>query len=128
MGSFPFFIGKPAPGVPLWVAYTAASMFVAAGIAMVCQSLGSPDRAKTAWGFMLVAFLTVFNWTAFGPGERMGKVSVGIGSASASQSKTDVRIPFIIATSIMDLIALICIVNAIKKKFTGLDPKPPKRE
>jgi hypothetical protein len=115
MGLIPVLISKPSPGVPIWVGYVSALIFVSAGIGLCSQSLGDMKRASVAWSMSMLAFLTMFNWVAFGPGERIGRSGFSAGGVSVSQNGSDVRLPFMIATAAMDAIAVVVIIHKVKK-------------
>lgn len=109
------FFEKPDEGIPLWVGQLAAFTFIVAGIACIYGSIGNKKMAGMSMLMMGIALLVLFNWVAFGPGERMGLSSFGIpGLMKTSVTKTNTRPGFIVMVSSIDLVALIFIVSAIR--------------
>jgi hypothetical protein len=111
MGSFiPF--GEPGEGVPHWMGYVLAGIFVAAGIALLLARLENKNYAK---GFGAVAgglLLAVFNWAAFAPGERIGTSTMFLWT----QSGVNVKTGFAVITTFFDLILLAFIIQRLLKR------------
>jgi hypothetical protein len=106
MGSFCFF-GNPSQGTPSWVAYLAASMFVFVGLAMMAYGFWNGLLSKLLIWTAVFAFVAVFNWMAFGPGERSGTVTTPFSRGSSA----NVRGPFIFAAIALDIIVPLWILK-----------------
>jgi hypothetical protein len=113
------FLGKPAVGIPYWVAIFAPLSFILVGVALCLQTLHIPKLSKFFWVFFSVSFLIVFNWAAFGPGERMGTLNFLIGQ----KSSVNVRPMFVVAVSFIDLAVLFYLFMHLKRKMNKLDSK-----
>jgi hypothetical protein len=62
--------GKPSPGVPQWVAYTACAAFLLAGVILSAQAFGFAGVVKWVAPLIVVALAGIASWIAFAPGER----------------------------------------------------------
>ena len=109
MGSFAFFM-KPSAGVPPWIGYAAGGMFVFAGLFMLAHRLENKLYAEILAGAALLAFLTVFHWVSFGPGERMGTATKPFSVSHGANVKTY----FAVFTVLLDLALLAGLVKWFK--------------
>jgi hypothetical protein len=114
MGSS-FFFMEPSPGVPKWVAYAAAGMFVLAGLWMLANRLQNKIYSKVLIGAAMLAFLAVFNWVSFAPGERMGTVT----STFSSPHPANVKPYFAAFTVVLDLALLAGLARRLVKGPKG---------
>jgi len=113
-GVFPVLIGLglvvPRPGsvhAPLWVVLLAGCLFLLAGVLILL-----PERLTLARGFfgglLVTAMAVVFDWVAFGPGERRfgGGISVGGFFAASQSGELGGRVAFGIAGALITLLAI----------------------
>jgi len=110
MGSFAFFV-EPAGGTPRWILYAIGSFFILMGLYVLASRLQNKLYSNVLfWSGMLI-FLVPFHWVSFGPGERIGTVITPFSRSSGA----NVRPYFVVATVLMDLISLACLVKWLKK-------------
>lgn len=115
MGSPLFFVGATgggSNGTPNWVIYAAGAMFVSCGLLILSLRLENKIYSTLLKPVIAVAFLAIFHWVSFGPGERIGTSSTPFSTSHAA----NVRTPFAIFTVIMDLILLAFLVRWLLKR------------
>jgi ABC-type branched-subunit amino acid transport system permease subunit len=113
-GAYPFAIGiglaQARPGsvhAPLWVVALAGGCFVLVGALLL-----APDRdvrlKGLVGGVLVTAMALIFDWVAFGPGERhfSGALSIGGMAARSGTGETGGRIAFGVAAVLLDAFAL----------------------
>lgn len=86
---------------------SASAVFILAGVGMLLFGLRLPGAGARLGGIALLVFAFVFNWIAFGPGERefVGTVSLGgIFEHSTATSELSGRIVFGIVAAAMDVL------------------------
>jgi hypothetical protein len=111
MGSFiPF--GEPGQGVPHWMGYVLAGIFISAGITLLLARLEDKIYAKIFGALAGVLLMAVFNWVSFAPGERIGTSATPFGTHSGVNVKTG----FAVITSIFNLALLAFVVQWLLKK------------
>jgi Protein of unknown function (DUF3592) len=110
MGSLVFFM-TPSAGASRWVVYDAGGMFVLAGLCLLASRLQNKLPAKMFGAAAGLAFLAVFHWVAFGPGERTGTVSTPFFVTHGVNVKT----VFAIATVLMDIIIMAVLARRLLK-------------
>jgi hypothetical protein len=100
----------PKPGsmrAPEWVVFLAGCTFFLAGWLILLSQRWVRTRGFLG-GLLLTGFAAVFDWIAFGPGERhfSGGLSIGPLSTSGSSGELTGRVVFGIAAASMSLFAL----------------------
>lgn len=103
---------QPAGGTPLWIVYAAGGMFASAGLLLLLSRLENKVYSRMAMGLMLLAFLAIFHWVSFGAGERIGTSSTPF----SAQSGVNVRWPFAIFTTLLNLILLAAGIRWLVKR------------
>ncbi len=63
---------QPSGGTPHWIIYAAGGVFGLGGIYLLLWRMGKQDYGKFLVWPILILFLAVFHWIAFGAGERIG--------------------------------------------------------
>ena len=118
----------PRPGslhAPEWVVFMAGFTFSMAGTLVLLP--GDWIRLRGFLGGLLVtAFASVFDWVAFGPGERhfSGGLSIGPVFTSSASSELSGRIWFGIAGALISCFALWAWVRWLRSLFQpGADSK-----
>ncbi len=113
-GAYPFAIGiglvAPRPGslhAPLWVAALAGGCFVLVGALLLLPQQDARLRGLVG-GVLVTAMALIFDWVAFGPGERhfSGGFSFGGLAARSGSDEASGRIAFGVAAVLMDALAL----------------------
>jgi len=96
---------------PLWLLGAMGVSFVSIGLVLLMDGIEALKRAKGWLAFLvLVSFASIFNWVAFGPGERhfTSSSSVGVGpvavSSASSGHELGGRIAFGIFAVLLDLL------------------------
>ena len=117
MGSFVFFMPTETRATA-WVPYSAGAMFVLAGLAMLAWRLQNKIFAKLLIGAALLAFLAVWHWVAFAPGQRLGTATTPF----SRKVGVDVKTPFAVFAIIFDAFLLLGVVRWIIKKMSPEDP------
>ena len=102
----------PSGGTPHWVIYAAGAMFASGGFMLLLYRLENKVYHKIAMVSFLLAFLAIFNWISFGPGERNGTVST---SFSVTHG-VDVRTPFAIFTILLDVVIVAGLIHWLLKR------------
>ena len=97
----------PSSGTPRWVIYAAGGMFASGGLLLLLYRLESKVYYKIAMAPVVLAFLAIFHWISFGPGERNGTVSTLFSVTHGVSVKT----PFAIFTILMDLVILAGLIH-----------------
>ena len=68
---------------PLWIVGAIGLAFAAMGLVLLADGVQALRRAQGLLGFVcLVSFAAVFNWIAFGPGERHFSTRTGVGTGA----------------------------------------------
>jgi hypothetical protein len=111
MGSFAFF-APPSVGTPRWVVYAAGGMFVLFGVFMLTQRLENKLLSNIFKWAGLLAFLAIFHWVSFGPGERIGSSTTSF----SHRTGVNVKTPFAIFTVLMDLAIVAGLVHWFVKR------------
>jgi hypothetical protein len=101
MGSFVFFM-EPSRGTPHWILYAVGGFFVLMGLFLVALHLQNKLYSKILMWAGVLAFLVIFHWVSFGPGERIGTATTPF----FSRSGVSVRTPFAAFTVLLDVIIL----------------------
>ena len=113
-GAYPLAIGlgfaAARPGsvhAPLWVVAIAGACFVLVGTVLLVPEKDLPLRGWLV-GLMVTGLAAIFDWVAFGPGERhfSGGLSFGGASMRAASGETSGRLAFGIAAVLLDAFAL----------------------
>ena len=109
---------------PRWVVSACGLMFVLAGVALAAFSApGAPEGAgRPTWrsfllGGSIVGLLAaVFNWVAFGPGERRfgGAISVPFAAVSGPASEWSGRVAFGIGATLIDLFLVWMVARGLR--------------
>jgi hypothetical protein len=96
---------------PLWLLGATGVSFVSIGLVLLMDGIEALERVKGWLAFVfLVSFTSIFNWVAFGPGERhfTTSSSVGVGpvgvSSASSGHELGGRIAFGIFAVLLDLL------------------------
>lgn len=96
---------------PLWIAGAIGVSFAAVGLVLLLDGIEALKRIRGWLAFVfLVAFASVFNWVAFGPGERRftSSSSVGVGpvgvSSASSGDELGGRVAFGVIAVLLDLL------------------------
>ncbi len=114
MGLYPLAIGlgfaTARPGsvhAPLWVVALAGACFVLVGTVLAVPQNDLRLRGLLV-GLMVTALAAIFDWVAFGPGERhfSGGISFAGSSMRTGASEASGRIAFGIAAVILDAFAM----------------------
>jgi len=126
LGYFPM----PISGVkaPLWVLWATAMVFLCAGLAMLVSRIATVISGWLALVSVL-CFVFIFNWIAFGPGERSFTVRSSLSSVSVSKtesgpaSETGGRIVFGIFAGAMDALIgyglIVSLRNRVRRRDSG---------
>ncbi|MDD4928923.1 MAG: hypothetical protein PHP85_06565 [Gallionella sp.] len=107
--------------VPLFVLWATALVFLFAGFAMLLSRLSSVIAGWFALGSLL-CFVLIFNWIAFGPGERSftSRSGMGAGGMSSSRSspasETEGRIVFGIFAGGMDALIAYGLIASLRRR------------
>jgi hypothetical protein len=101
MGSFVFFM-EPSRGTPHWILYAVGGFFVLMGLFLLALHLQNKLYSKILTWAGVLAFLVIFHWVSFGPGERIGTATTPF----FSRSGVNVRTPFAAFTVLLDVIIL----------------------
>lgn len=111
----------PDSGKPGWLMYAVGGMFASGGLLLLLYRLENKVYHKMAMLSFLLAFLAVFHWVSFGPGERIGTSSTPFSVTHG----VDVRTPFAIFTILLDLMILAKAIHWLLKRLTGVtSPRP----
>lgn len=114
---------------PRWIVFSAALMFINAGIAVGLMDSGFNEYREAKWltylqGMALLSIPLIlamlFNWVAFGPGEREFSVSISIPFLAIGFDRANEilgRIVFAIPALFMDLILLLVLYQMIAEIF-----------
>lgn len=105
---------------PLWIVAACGVSFGALGLAVALEGAERFNRLRSALGLVfLLSFATIFNWIAFGPGERhfSRHTTFGIGgdamTVSTGESELTGRVVFGIVAFAVNLMIAIPLVRAI---------------
>ena len=113
MGLYPLAIGlglasarEGSMNAPLWVVALAGACFVLVGTALAVPQDDARLRGVLV-GLMVTALGAIFDWVAFGPGERRfsGAISLAGGAMRSASDETTGRIAFGAAALILDAFA-----------------------
>jgi len=99
----------PDNGTPRWIMWAVGGMFASGGLLVLLYRLENKIYHKIAMVPMLLAFLAVFHWESFGPGDRIGTVS----GPFITTHVANVRWPFAILTILMDVVIVAGLVHAL---------------
>ena len=91
--------GKPAPGVPQWVAYAGSAVFLFLGVALAGQALGVSRVVNSVVPFVPISMATIATWIGFAPGERQCRGSfsfLGVGGSGSADCKQDFAVAAIV--------------------------------
>ena len=99
----------PDNGTPRWIMWAVGATFGFAGLLLLLQRLENKVYSKIATWFVMIPFMAVFHWVAFGAGDRTGTVS---GSFIATHT-ADVRWPFAIFTLLVDLVIVVSLIHKL---------------
>jgi hypothetical protein len=118
MGWIPYEPAKlEAPG---WVIVVVGLAFIAAGLAVLSTKWSRDGQPQAVYGFIILLGLTaVFNWVAFGAGERHFSSSTSISGntiASAPVDERNGRIVFGIASVVLDLVLVAGVVRVMRRR------------
>jgi hypothetical protein len=109
---------------PLWIVSACGVSFVALGLAVALEGAERFKRLRSGLGLVfLLSFATIFNWIAFGPGERLFSrhTTFGIGgdamTISAGESELTGRVVFGIVALAVNLMIAIPLVRAIGRRL-----------
>lgn len=122
-------LGPSRTHTPLWIPGAIGLGFLSMGLVLVLDGI---EVLKTLRGWMaltfLLSFASVFNWVAFGPGERLFTSRSGIGSGSAHMAHSAPadeltgRIMFGIFAVLLDLLILSpLLLKLFRRKAAGKD-------
>lgn len=114
MGSFACF-AEPSGGTPRWVVFAAGGMFVLIGLFLITLRLDNKIYSNMFKWAGLLAFLAIFHWVSFAPGERIGSSTTPF----SHHNGVNVKTPFAIFTVLMDLAILAAAVAWLRKKGGG---------
>ena len=102
----------------LWLA---GAVFTGAGLGLLCSRL-IPKVAAFCGGIAFCAFLGLFNWIAFGPGDRDFRRSVTSSGGGASPgrqvavSETEGRLVFGLFAGTLDALILFGLYRGLKRR------------
>ena len=104
-----FGLATPKPGsvhAPPWTVGMAGTCFVAMGVALLTPRMHGRMRGFLV-GVPVTCLALIFDWIAFGPGERhfTGAMSFGGSSIGSHSDETSGRIAFGVAAIVLDLFA-----------------------
>jgi len=114
-GTLELFLGEPAKGTPRLVADTAMFIFIFVGLAIMLRGVKNNLFSKILFGMAALAFLAVFHWVGFAPGERIGTVTTSSSFSFSRISGTSVKTPFAIFAILLDLIVLVWLLKRRRK-------------
>jgi len=97
----------PDGHAPKWILVVAGVMFAAAGLLLLLMRLENKVYSKIVSGVVLALFLVIFHWISFGPGDRTGTATTPFSTSHIA----NVRVPFAIATIIMDVVIVAVLVH-----------------
>jgi len=97
----------PDGHAPKWILVVAGVMFAAAGLLLLLMRLENKVYSKIVSGVVLALFLVIFHWISFGPGDRTGTATTPFSTSLIA----NVRVPFAIATIIMDVVIVAVLVH-----------------
>jgi hypothetical protein len=108
---------------PLWIVAACGVSFGALGVAVALEGADRYKRLRSGLGLVfLLSFATVFNWIAFGPGERhfSGHTTIGVGGEavpiSAGESELTGRVVFGIVAVAVNLMIAVPLARAIGRR------------
>ena len=116
---------------PRWIVFSAALLFFNCGIVVGLMDTGFNDYRETWWLSYLhgltalsipLIFMMLFNWVAFGPGEREFSASIAIPFLAINFDRANQiigRIVFAIPALFMDLI-LFLVLYQMAAEFFGI--------
>jgi hypothetical protein len=102
----------PDPGKPGWLMFAVGGMFTAGGLLLLLYRLENKVYSKIAMWAVLLLFLAIFHWIAFGAGDRGGTVSTPFSVSHV----TSVRTPFAIVTILLDLVIVGASIHRLLKR------------
>ena len=102
----------PDGHAPKWILLVVGVMFAAAGLLMLLSRLENKVYSKIVGGVVLAVFLVLVHWISFGPGDRTGTAT----STFSTSHAANVRMPFAIATIIMDLVILAVLTHKLRNR------------
>jgi len=119
---------------PLWIVGAIGVSFAAMGLVLLLDGIEAFKRIRGWLAFVfLVAFASVFNWVAFGPGERhfTSRSSVGVGpvgvSSVASGDDLGGRIAFGVFAVLLNLLIASPLILWLWRRVRSADgPRSPK--
>ena len=111
----------PDSDKPGWLMYAVGGMFASGGVMLLLMRLENKAYSKIATMLMLLAFLAVFHWISFGPGERNGTVSTPFSMTHG----VSVRTPFAIFTILVDLVIVAGLIHRLLKKPAAVTSSRP---
>jgi uncharacterized protein (TIGR03435 family) len=127
MGVFFLLVGiglgfvHPDSDKPGWLMYAVGGMFASGGVMLLLMRLENKAYSKIATLLMLLAFLAVFHWISFGPGERNGTVSTPFSVTHG----VSVRTPFAIFTILLDVLLVAGLIHRLLKKPAAVTSSRP---
>lgn len=117
--------GKPAtPEMPPAILWLAGSVFFSAGLGIMLFRI-APKLAGICALLALCAFIAIFNWIAFGPGERNFTRSTTAGGAGISASKQtpaseiEGRLVFGLFAGALDALILFGLYKSLTRRSGG---------
>lgn len=109
---------------PLWLVSACGLSFGALGLTVALEGAERFERLRSALGFVfLLSFATVFNWIAFGPGERhfSRHTTYVIGgdamTTSAGESELTGRVVFGIVAVAVNLMIAVPLLRALWRRL-----------
>jgi hypothetical protein len=109
---------------PMWLVSACGVSFGALGLALALDGTERFRRLRSALGLVfLLSFATIFNWIAFGPGERhfSRHTTFVIGgdamTTSAGESELTGRVVFGIVALVVNLMIVVPLVRAVRRKM-----------
>jgi len=109
---------------PLWVVAACGVSFGALGLTVALEGAERFKLLRSSFGFVfLLSFATVFNWIAFGPGERhfSGQTTFGIGGDAMPMpgggSELTGRVVFGIVAVAANLMIVVPLARAIARRL-----------
>jgi hypothetical protein len=129
-GQFP--VSASGPRVPAAILWLTGTVFFAAGFGMFMFRF-LPRLAAASALIALCAFIAIFNWIAFGPGERhftrtTSTTSGAVSSAKkAPASELEGRLVFGIVAGLLDLMIIAGVYHALRHRGRRHTPdgRPP---
>jgi|LNFM01.2.fsa_nt_gb hypothetical protein len=118
------------PQMPLAILWLAGTVFFAAGCGMFLFRF-LPRLAAASALIALCAFIAIFNWIAFGPGERHFTRTTGTTSGAVSSGKKapaselEGRLAFGVVAGLLDLMIIAGLYHALRHR--GRRDKPDGR-